>query len=151
MLGWLELREPYCKKTAAAQSDPANTKTLVVDYSQNMQLPFMGSVQSGNTYYYTPIRSVFNLGVVNTGYKKIKNDAVPHYMDHLYAHIYGEADGGKGGNNVASLIMKTLESLQWIPKNAPNLEDAPELNIVFDNCPGAEQKQYCPLCCALSS
>ena len=37
---------------------------------------------------------------------------------------------------MASLIMKTLESLQWIPKNAPNQEDTPELSIVFDNCLG---------------
>ena len=99
--------------------------TLVVDYGQNMQLPWFGENQPGETYYYTPL-NVYNLGVVNTAENKLHK-----IKDKLYAHVYTEAGGAKGGNNVSLLIMKTLKILGW-----DNIETGKELNIVFDNCPG---------------
>ena len=40
------------------------TRTLLVDYGQNMALPWFGANQPGEVYYYTPL-NIFNLGVVN--------------------------------------------------------------------------------------
>ena len=50
----------------------------------------------------------------------------------MYTHIYTEGIGKKGSNNVASLIVKTLEHLGLLRDNDPG----GELTIVFDNCQG---------------
>ena len=52
-------------------------RCLVVDYAQNMELPWFGEEQPGEIYYYTPL-NVFLLGVV---------DVVD---DTLHAHLYHE-------------------------------------------------------------
>jgi hypothetical protein len=58
--------------------------------------------------------------------------------DHLIAHVYNKGKGKKGGNNVASLIMKTLRLLGLlIPEGGGSIK---ELNIVFDNCSGGQNK-----------
>ena len=99
-------------------------RCLVVDYAQNMELPWFGESQPGEVYYYTPL-NIFLLGVVNV------------VNDHLHAHLYHEGEGKKGGNNVSSLIMKTLIHLRWIEdEKTPACDGSQELNIVFDNCPG---------------
>jgi hypothetical protein len=41
--------------------------TFIVDYGQNMALPWFGTSQPGDTYYYTPL-TVFNLGVVDVSH-----------------------------------------------------------------------------------
>ena len=120
------------EKVEKARQDPTKTHTLVVDYGQNMSLPHMGSIQPGDTYYYTPI-NVYNLGIVDTASGEIPTD-------HLSAHVYAEYSGAKGGNNVASLIMKTLSNLGWLNDNGSS-----ELNIVFDNCKG-QNKNNTVLC-----
>ena len=54
------------------------------------------------------------------------------FDDTLYAHIYHEGEGKKGGNNVASLIFKLLRYFGWIPygnEESPSKDD--ELNIIF--------------------
>ena len=58
--------------------------TLVVDFGQNMELPFYGEMQPGDTYYYTPL-SISNLGIVDTA------------TNTLHVHIYHEGEGKKGG------------------------------------------------------
>ena len=68
--------------------------------------------------------NVFLLGIVD-----VVNDT-------LHGHLYHEGQGKKGGNNVASLIMKTLIYLQWIQDEKTAADENQELNIVFDNCPG---------------
>ena len=60
---------------------------------------------------------IANLGIVDCKHDK------------LHVHVYHEGQGKKGGNNVASLIVKTLKMFDWIDKDF-------HLNIIFDNCPG---------------
>eukprot|EP00957_Ditylum_brightwellii_P135484 10330183-Ditylum_brightwellii.AAC.1 len=67
----------------------------VGDYCKNLQLPFLGEEQLGKTYYMSPL-NVFCFGMANLSYKKTTLDAF----------IYKESAGKKGGNNVASLIVK---------------------------------------------
>ena len=112
---------------AAARSNPTVVKTLVVDYGQNMQLPWFGAKQPGNTYYFTPL-NVYNLGIVDVS---VDGDDV------LYCHVYQESTGRKGGDNVASLIMKSLQSFGWLEDNTVST-----LNIVFDNCPGQNKNNH---------
>jgi hypothetical protein len=60
----------------------------------------------------------------------------------VFVHIYKECDGKKGGNNVALLVMKTLDKLGLLDqeKGIGN-----KLNLVFDNWPG--QKKQATMCC----
>ena len=109
--------------------DGVRIRTLVVDYGQNMEMPWFGGIQPGETYYYSPL-SVFNLGIVDC------------YDDTLYAHIYTEGQGKKGGNNVASLIMKTLKYFGWINDEEVSPSKDDELNIIFDNCPGQNKNNH---------
>jgi hypothetical protein len=75
------------------QQHSDRTYTLIIDYRQNMALPYFGESQPGDTYYFTPL-NIYNLGVVD----------VSEEQDKLYCHIYQEGGGKKGGNNVVSLI-----------------------------------------------
>ena len=81
--------------------------TLVVDYVQNMELPWFGKVPPSDTYYFTPL-TVNIHGIVDT-----RNDT-------LYAHVYHESEGKKAGNNVASLLMKQLNAIFWITNDFTN-------------------------------
>ena len=57
--------------------------------------------------------------------------------DVLHTHLYHEGEGQKGGNNVASLIMKTLIHMGLIvDEKTPGAGANDVLNIVFDNCSG---------------
>jgi hypothetical protein len=104
------------------------THTFIVDYGQtNMSLPLFGTSQPGDTYYYTPL-TIFNLGVVDVSHPD---------GEHLYCHLYKEGDGKKGGENVASLLMKSLRHLNVLQEGCRGKE----LNVVFDNCPCQNKKQ----------
>jgi hypothetical protein len=46
--------------------------------------------------------------------------------------VYHEGVGKKGANNVASLIVKTLQQLNLLREDSAG----GELNIIFDNCSG---------------
>jgi len=105
------------------------TFTLVVDYGQNMEMPALNEHQPGETYYFSPL-AVYNLGVVNTAH--VANNEYDKPYEHLHAHVYHRGQGQKGGNNVASLIIKTLTN-EGIMKEG---EIGGELNIIFDNCSG---------------
>ncbi len=50
----------------------------------------------------------------------------------MHIHMYTDAVGKKGANNVASLIMKTLRLLNLLKEHTIGRE----LNIIFDNCCG---------------
>ena len=52
-----------------------------------------------------------------------------------YCHVYSEGEGAKGGNNVASLLMKTIQRFGW-GQHENEDEAGKEINVVFDNCPG---------------
>ena len=78
-------------------------------------------------YYYSPI-TVNVLGMVDHAHK-YPNGTV---SEHMHCHMYTDAIGKKGANNVASLIMKTLRGLNLLKKDTIGCE----LNIIFDNCCG---------------
>jgi hypothetical protein len=66
-----------------------------------MTLPDFGGVQSGETYYYLPL-NYNTLECVNPSEEA---------SNCLYAHLYHEGKCKKGGNNMASLIVKQLKHL----------------------------------------
>jgi hypothetical protein len=114
---------------AATRDNVADSEmviTIVADYCQNMEMPFFGKDQPGDTYYYTP-KTINMFGIVNCNAVK----------DILYAYGYGEEHGGKGGNNVASLLMKHLADrglLDGVKRKT--------LNVVMDNCPGQNKNNF---------
>ena len=90
----------------------------IVDFCQNVQLPLHKKDQPGETYFFVPL-NIYVLGIVDCNSEK----------SYLHAYMYTEAEGGKGGNLVASLIMKylfnrrLLDGRQWY-----------KLTIIVDNC-----------------
>jgi hypothetical protein len=113
--------------------------TIVGDYCQNLGLPQLGEHQPGETYYFSPL-TVNCFGLANVGLDKA----------HLTAYIYHEGEGKKGGNNVASLIMKYLDNEGLILRRE---RPRKELNIVMDNCGGQNKNKFvirlAPLLCEL--
>ncbi len=93
-----------------------------------MDIPFFGSSQPGDTYYYTPM-SVYNLGVVNTAHIHHSNHEP---IDHMHCHVYSKGVAGKGSNNVASLIIKTLDGLNLLRKD----DCVGSSTLLLDNCSG---------------
>ncbi len=80
--------------------------------------------------------SVYNLGIVNSAYINQEEDEP---KDHMHSHLFVNDVAGQGSNNVASLIMKTLESLGLLNDEQPGAEQ----NIIFDNFLGQKtNKQY---------
>ena len=70
----------------------------IIDFCQNVQLPSHKKDQSGDTYFFVPL-NIYVLGIVNCISEK----------EHGHACImYTEAEGGKGNNTAASLIIKYL-------------------------------------------
>lgn len=115
------------KSSAAAESPHFNrVYTFVINYCQNMELPYFGGNQAGDSYYYTPL-TVHCLGMVDVASN-----------NHLYAHIYKEEDGKKVGDNVASLITKTVQHLGLLRDEDPGREPI----TVFDICPGQNKNNY---------
>lgn len=107
------------------------THTLIADYAQNLMLPHFGSTQPGETYYYTPL-TLYLFGVVDTSDN-----------DKCYTHIFREGDGRKGGNSVASLLLKTLKKLSIMKEDENGSPiTGHELNVVFDNCPGQNKNNW---------
>ena len=105
------------------------TNVLIGDYAQYMFLPHFGEKQPGESYYYVPL-NVSNFGMANVAACNSHGDV----CDHLYYHVYKEGTARRGGNEVASLVMKTLHHLNWmdLPKNGTGKK----LVLCFDNCPG---------------
>jgi hypothetical protein len=100
--------------------------TFVADYAQNMYLPNFASSQPGATYYYSPLNE-YCFGVVDGSTRPFT----------LYAHVYLEDLGKKGGDNVASMLWKQLKMSGLIPEdNSKPSIAAKEINIVMDNCGG---------------
>ena len=103
---------------------------IVVDYCQNMELPFFGGTQPGDTYYFSPL-GVYCFGVCNVGTKD----------KDLTAYIYPEGDGKKGGNNVASLLIKDLERRGWIQSLGSSNTPRARLTIILDSCGGQNKNR----------
>jgi hypothetical protein len=94
--------------------------TLVADYCQIMEMPFFGKDQSGETCYYMP-KTINLFGIVDCNPLK----------EVLHAYGYGKWHGGKGGNNVASLLMKHRKDRGLLDGTKRK-----RLNVVMDNCTG---------------
>jgi hypothetical protein len=96
-----------------------------------MELSMYNKEQPGCTYYFSPM-SIYNLGVVN---HHVYNDG--WVSEHLHCHVYTKGIGKKDANNVASLIMKTLQKLDLLCEDSVGSE----LNINFDNCSGQNKNK----------
>ena len=94
--------------------------TIIIDYAQNMEMPSLRKDQPGETFYFSPM-NVPAFGIVDCS----TDDNI------LHAYIYSEAEGKKGGSDVASLIMKFLDEEGYLDG-----ETRLKLNIVCDNCTG---------------
>jgi hypothetical protein len=114
-----------CKSTNLLEREE-KVHTLVCDFSQNGELPSYGSEQPGEVYYFSAL-SIFIFGIVDTNEEE----------DKLTTYCYDEGVGKKGGNNVASLLMKHLRDTVGL------LHDKPmkELNIIMDNCAGQNKNK----------
>jgi hypothetical protein len=100
---------------------------FIGDYCQNMSIPYVGAVQPGETYYFSPL-SVFCFGMANLCHKDPTLDA----------YVYHEGEGKKGGNNVASLVYKFLRDSNYINTD---LGPRKELTLCFDNCGGQNKNR----------
>jgi hypothetical protein len=100
--------------------------TFIADFSQNMELPFFGESQPGDTYYFSALKiNVF--GIVDCSI----------FGGKLSVHVYHEGIAKKGGNNVASLLVNEFKRLGIIRDN----ERGKELTIVMDNCAGQNKNR----------
>ena len=100
--------------------EPCSMLTLLVcGYCQKLKLSTFFSQQPGDTLYLSPL-VVNYFGVVECSSPKA----------HLHAHVYHKGKGKYRGNNVASLLLKTLKMKGLVNQNNP-----PGKNFasVFDN------------------
>ncbi len=88
--------------------------------------PFSGRDRPAETYYYTP-KTINLLGIIDCNQEK----------EVLHAYAYSKKEGGKGGNNVASLIVKHLRE-----RGMFNSKRWKRLNVVMDNCPGQNKNNF---------
>eukprot|EP00536_Pseudo-nitzschia_multiseries_P017271 jgi/Psemu1/50148/gm1.50148_g len=100
---------------------------LVVDYCQNAQLPNLGATQPGDTYYMTPL-TIAILGIVDCSLEGGSLDAF----------AYHKGIGGKGGDNVASMIVMLLKHKGWMKEN----EVGNKLTVLMDNCGGQSTNNH---------
>ena len=102
-LMWKTQRDHVRTQKEKAKSDflekvlwPCRHDMFVCDYAQNLDMPHFGCEQPGDTYYFSPLTiNVFGI--------------VDYSLEELDAYVYTEGEGKKGGNNVVSLIQKSLE------------------------------------------
>ena len=99
---------------------------FIADFSQNMELPFFGESQPGDTYYFSPLKiNVF--GIVDCSI----------FGGKLSAHVYHEGVGKKGGNNVASMLVNEFKRLNIMVDD----KQGKELTIIMDNCAGQNKNR----------
>jgi hypothetical protein len=97
-----EMAQDLTKEAKMLATNAKSHNTIVcaiAGYGQNMDMPFFGSGQPSNTYYYMP-KTVNNFGIVN----------VAPVNEILYTHVYCEDEGSKGGNNVTSLLHQYIDT-----------------------------------------
>ena len=117
-----EAQRRYFNSISKAIDD--DSEVLVMDFMQNLGIPYLGSEQSGATYYYSPL-TVNVFGVVN-----MKTDL-------LHVFCYDEGEGANGGNNVASMVMEYLTIYNMLRHDENNKPvERKSLKIVMDNCSG---------------
>ena len=95
--------------------------TFIADYFQNIELPFLGASQPGDTYYFSPLKiNVFEIVDCSI------------FGGSLGAHVYDEGQRKKGGNNVASLLIKEIRGNNLLRDDKPGKE----ITIIMENCSG---------------
>ena len=131
---WKIQRDYVKSRRDAAKNDfvnkvlwPLREDILVADYMQNLDMPHFGGEQPGDTYYFSPL-TINGFGVVD------------YCVEVLDAYIYTEAEGKKGGNNVVSLLHKSLEK-KGVFTEAANKGAGKRLTMVFDNCGGQNKNR----------
>ena len=126
---WVKEAQDHARRKVAHKD---RTYCGVVDYGQNMELPLYNQQQPGTSYYFSPL-SVYNLGFVDHAYE-YKDGSI---TEHMLAHVYHEGIGKKGGNNVCSLVMKSMKELGWIKFDDDGKPiTGGHLVLNFDNCTG---------------
>jgi hypothetical protein len=91
------------------------------DYAQNMDLPHFREEQRADIYYYSPL-TVNVFGCTDLMSKPMQ----------MKGYSYTKAEGNKGSNNLASLIMKVLVDFGWLIQG----QTGKQLSIMMDNCGG---------------
>ena len=115
-------------KLAHISSLSTSSYCIVCDYAQNVELPHFGAEQPQDIYYFSALTvNIFGIADVTT---------TPTSM---LAYGYKECQGGKGGNNVASLILKALKEKNWIKYDG---SCGKLLSIIMDNCGGQNKNNY---------
>eukprot|EP00536_Pseudo-nitzschia_multiseries_P006898 jgi/Psemu1/16408/gm1.16408_g len=122
---------PLVTEPEAALSE--NNKILidaslhVKQAADQRRLPNLGATQPGDTYYMTPL-TIAILGIVDCSLEGGSLDAF----------AYHEGNGGKGGDNVASMIVMLLKHKGWMKEN----EVGGELTVLMDNCGGQNKNNH---------
>jgi hypothetical protein len=123
---------------AANKPHSERRRTIVMDYSQNIDMPQVGESQPGRTYYYSPLR-IYVFGIVECG--KLGGE--------LFSYLYHEGEGDKGGDQVASMVMLYLKQRGLLPDFHDDHEAGKELTIICDNCPGQNKNKTVLRLCVL--
>lgn len=116
--------------------DPRNrTFMFYFDYAQNIECPFFGEQQPGETYYYSPL-SINVFGIADAS----------RSSESLHAYCYHEGEGQKGGNNVVSMLQQFLFRQVGCPIDTwfANPQKRPwggHLVLVCDNCSGQNKNR----------
>ena len=110
---------------------------ITIDFGQNLDLPHFGGEQPGEVYYFSP-KTIYLFGVCEAA---ANPRATEHEeKEHLHCFTYQEETGNKGGNNVATMIMKFLQSKGWLV-NTPGGRRK-RLTIAADNCAGQNKNNH---------
>ena len=96
------------------------------DYCQNLGLPYLGSEQFGDAYYFSPY-SVFCFGIADQS----------RVSDRLTSYVYGEDEARKGADNVVSCLFKFLTDNELLNANRP----IGSITFTFDNCSGQNKNK----------
>jgi hypothetical protein len=89
--------------------------------------PHFGEEQPVDIYYFSEL-TINIFGVADVTQKPAK----------MLSYGYTEGEGGKGGNNIAYLVMKVLHDLGWIKVN----HTGKWLSIIMDNCGGQNKNKF---------
>ena len=99
---------------------------IIVDFCNNIQIPSFLKDQPGAVYFFVPL-NVYCLGIIDCNSIK----------DYFYAYMYLEAEGGRSGNEVVTLIMKYLSD-----KGYSDGTTQFNLFIIMDNCSNQNKNNY---------
>lgn len=127
------MKEEARRCAQQALSPAESTFLFYFDFAQNIECPFFGQQQPGQTYYYSPL-SLYLFGIV---------DACQE-TERLHAYCYHEGDGAKGGNNVVSMINRYLDMEKGMPRSRMTVTGnawGKHLVLVCDNCSGQNKNK----------